>query len=68
MVSEETGIISVADRGKFMRNLNADDLRILLRAFLAIACGRNPMKWLFRRWQLKITRRGYGGCRCTSYR
>ena len=30
VVSEETGIISVADRGKFMRNLNADDLRILL--------------------------------------
>lgn len=30
LVSEETGIISVADRGKFIRNLNADDLRILL--------------------------------------
>ena len=30
LVSEETGIISVADRGKFQRNLNADDLRILL--------------------------------------
>lgn len=30
LVSEESGIISVADRGKFIRNLNGDDLRILL--------------------------------------
>lgn len=30
LVSEETGIISLADRGKFTRNLSGDDLRIVL--------------------------------------
>ncbi|TVR44933.1 MAG: TIGR00159 family protein [Planctomycetota bacterium] len=30
LVSEETGIISVADRGKLIRDLNGDDVRILL--------------------------------------
>lgn len=35
VVSEETGIVSVAERGKLQRDLSQDDLRILLRRVFA---------------------------------